>query len=100
MKDEDIRQLANLARIEITDEEVKSYKKEFTDILGYVDQIKNASTEDGGQIESVTVRNVFREDAESHESGLYTEDILNSAPESKDGYVKVQKVLNTDNAGA
>lgn len=100
MKDEDIKHLANLARIELTEEEVKSYKKEFTDILGYVEQIKNADTGDEGQIESVAIRNVFREDTEPHETGLYTDDILNSAPESKNGYVKVQKVLNTDDAGA
>ena len=99
MNEEDIKHLATLARLDLTDEEVKSYTKEFTDILGYVEQIKEVEMDDSGTIESAGVRNAFREDENPHESGKYTEDLVNSAPKSRDGYIETQKILNTnDNA--
>ena len=101
MKDDDIKHLANLAKIELTDEEISMYVKDIPDILKFVDQLQEVDVEDdNGKVESALVRNVFREDENPHESGLYTEDLLKEAPKSRDGYVEVKKVLNTDGAGA
>ena len=99
MKEEEIRHLAQLARLELTDEEVINYQKEIGDILGYVEQIKEIADEELGLIESAGRRNVFREDDDSIESGIFKDDLLAEAPETKDDYIKVQKILNTDNAG-
>ena len=35
----------------------------------------------------------MREDSNPHEPGVYTEDLLNLAPERAGQYVKVQKIL-------
>lgn len=94
MKKEDIKHLANLSRLELTDEELESYSKDMTSIIDYVNSLKDLKTSDEGRIESISVRNEFREDGEPHEAGLYTEDLLESAPESQDGFVKVKKILN------
>lgn len=85
--------LAKLARLKLTEEEVEKYTKEFGDILGYVEKIKEVSGDDSERIESAGVRNVFREDGEPQESGMYTDELLAEAPESKDGFVKVKKIL-------
>jgi aspartyl/glutamyl-tRNA(Asn/Gln) amidotransferase C subunit len=100
MTEDDIKHLAKLARIELSEKEVDSYRKEFNDILGFVEQIKSVSVDGGGNdyIESAGVRNVFREDQNSHESGEYTKDILNNAPEKEKGFVKVQKILNANDS--
>jgi len=91
----DIQKLAELARIELTEEEAGRYQKEIESILGYIARIQDARTDgvNPADREPGVVRSVFREDSQPHESGVYTDDLLNEAPASKDGYVKVKKIL-------
>lgn len=94
MKKEEVQHLANLARLELTDAEVEQYTKEFGGILEYVHSVNEVSSSlDASRIESVSVRNVFREDGPAHQSGEYTDDILKEAPDTQDGFVKVKKIL-------
>ena len=89
--------LAKLARIEISDTEAESLSKEFDAILGYVGEIKKIADPSppspklgegkGG------VYNVMREDENPHESGIYTEKILNEAPDREGDYIRVKKIL-------
>jgi aspartyl-tRNA(Asn)/glutamyl-tRNA(Gln) amidotransferase subunit C len=97
MKKDDIKYLANLSRLELTDEEMEKFANQFDEILHYVDKIKEfTSGEADLKIENTSVKNVFREDENIQESGIYTDDILNEAPQAKDGFVKVKKILNND----
>ena len=41
----EVQKIANLARIEITDEEAEKYSKELSDILGFVEKLNEADTE-------------------------------------------------------
>ncbi|MFT5179676.1 MAG: aspartyl-tRNA(Asn)/glutamyl-tRNA(Gln) amidotransferase subunit C [Candidatus Paceibacteria bacterium] len=94
MNEEEVKNLANLARLELTDEEIKTYGKEIGSVLSYVEKLKEVKgLDDNTRIESAGVRNVMREDENPHESGIYTEKILNEAPETQDGYIKVKKIL-------
>lgn len=94
MKREDITHLADLARIELTEGEVERFSKEFDDILGYVDRVKGLA--EGGALEPAVgaVFNVLRKDENPHESGLYTEDLLNAAPAKEGKYVRVKKIID------
>lgn len=86
--------LAKLARIEVSDAEAENLSREFDSILGYVGEVKSATK--GEQVSdnnSLLVKNVLREDADPHESGIYTEKILSQAPEREGDYVKVKKIL-------
>ncbi|TSC54858.1 MAG: Aspartyl/glutamyl-tRNA(Asn/Gln) amidotransferase subunit C [Parcubacteria group bacterium LiPW_30] len=92
MKKEDLDKLAKLSRLSITDEEKEKLALEFDSILGYVSEIEKVSV--GERIlEAGPLRNVMREDGEPHESGLYTKAILNNAPDTEDGYLKVKQVF-------
>ena len=82
IKKEDIKKLAELARIEVNEKETKSLAKDIEAILEYVKQVRD-----------VSVVNVFREDANSHESGIYTDALLSAVPERDGQYVKVKKIL-------
>lgn len=88
---EDLANLSALARISITPEEEEKMLHDMQAILGYVSEINEVS----GNVERVkgSHYNVVREDTITHESGLNTEAILNEAPETEDGYVKVAQVL-------
>jgi len=88
----DVEKLAKLARIKLTTQELSALQKDMVSILGYVDEIKSASSSLGKE-KAPSNRNVFRDDQESHESGVYAEDLLSESPSSEEGYVKVKKIL-------
>lgn len=93
MDKEEIKKIANLARLEISEEESEKMAGQIDSILHYVDQIAEADVkDDGSRVENAAVRNVLRDDAEPHESS-HTEDLLEEAPETKDGFIKVKKIL-------
>ena len=106
---EDIQNLANLARIEITQKEAESLTSEIDSILGYVGKINPVRDREGQQRVSVSngikeisgdssnekpiLRNVLREDVVTHKEREYTEDILRLAPSREKDYLKVKKIL-------
>ncbi|MDQ3014345.1 MAG: Asp-tRNA(Asn)/Glu-tRNA(Gln) amidotransferase subunit GatC [bacterium] len=89
---EEIRKLANLARIKLDTAEEEKLSQDMGSILDYVKQIQEvgASAEQG---EKQSTRNVLRDDTLSHESGIHTEAILAEAPQREGDYVKVKKIL-------
>lgn len=89
-KDE-VKNLANLARIEITETEANSLASELDSILGYVGQIKDASS--GEVLNNPVLKNVLREDVSTNKDNEFTEDILNNAPAREGNYLKVKKIL-------
>jgi aspartyl-tRNA(Asn)/glutamyl-tRNA(Gln) amidotransferase subunit C len=92
---EDIKHLADLARMEISESELQKLTGEIDSILGYVGQIMN--TEGGMKREVPALRNVMREDVPQNKSGEYTEAILQNAPAREKNYLKVKKILgNSD----
>lgn len=94
MNKEKVLDLAKLARIAISDTEAESLSHEFDYILNYVSEVKKVATEEHSNIlKNVGVFNVMREDGEPHESGIYTEKILNEAPAREGNYLKVKKIL-------
>lgn len=92
MNAEEVLKLAKLARIGVSAEEAESLSHEFEAILGYVGQVKEVGV-------SITkespwgLRNVVREDTNPHESGIYTDAVLENAPAKEKGYIKVKKIL-------
>lgn len=91
MDKEKVLDLAKLARIDISDNEAKKLSLEFDAILGYVGEVKGVSG--NTDTDDFVSKNVMREDGNTHESGLYTEDILQQAPSREGDYIKVKKIL-------
>ncbi|MEK9182230.1 MAG: Asp-tRNA(Asn)/Glu-tRNA(Gln) amidotransferase subunit GatC [Patescibacteria group bacterium] len=91
----DIEKLAELSRINISSEETQTFRKDIESILSYVDQLKmvDAATDKAAPREEGGIKNVFREDENYHDSGQFTEALLELAPEKENGYVKVKKIL-------
>ncbi len=92
----EIEKLASLSRIKISDAEKASFAKEIGSILNYVNQIKEvvADTQHSTQRESYPHRNVMRKDVANREVLENPADVVASAPNSQDGFVKVKKILN------
>ncbi|MBI4121229.1 MAG: Asp-tRNA(Asn)/Glu-tRNA(Gln) amidotransferase subunit GatC [Parcubacteria group bacterium] len=93
MDQKELKHLAELARIRISDEKLEALRGDCDVILKYVSQIKGV--EGGAQtMEDLgLVHNVMREDGEPHESGIYSEELLREAPEREGQFVKVKKIL-------
>ena len=92
----DIKQLSKLARIKLGDGEKKKLQKEFEAILGYVSKLKEAdltSLEQDKETEK-TIINMTREDVEAHERGKFSKELLEKAPLTEKGYVKVKHVFD------
>lgn len=93
MKPEDVKKLAVLSRIELSEEELQKIPSEIDSILGYVKSINEVASSAGDSvIESAGTRNVTRPDDFSGEF-LNTQALINEAPQSENGYVKVKKIL-------
>lgn len=91
MTHDDIKQLAHLARVEVTDTEVEGYMKDFDAILGYVNQINEVNL---AEVQPAHLQeNVARADAHPHAAGQSVEQMLADAPGSQDGFYKVPKIL-------
>lgn len=92
LNDDDVRKLALLARLKLTDEEVATLGPQLQSILGFVEQLAELDTED---VEPMTtaldVDNRWRDDEVV--VGLSNEQALKNAPSSADGCFLVPPVL-------
>jgi len=91
-KDE-IKKLADLARIEIPENELESLAGEIDAILGYVGQVKSISGDVAGGVEVGVVKNVWREDANPTDPETYSKELIAEFPQSERNYLKVKKIL-------
>lgn len=88
----DIKALAKLARLEVSDAEVAKLEQEIPAILKFVAEIQGVATDTHPT--PPELRNVVRADENPHESGIYTEKLLKAAPKAEKGRVVVKQVLS------
>jgi len=90
---QELDNLANLARIKLTDEDKKSLIKEFDSILAYVDQLKkvDVSLDTEGRVGAV--KNVTRPDEVISTSAADREVLLNEAPDREADFIAVKKMI-------
>lgn len=95
---EDVRHVASLARLGLSDEELETLQEELSSILGHIDVL---NTLDTGAIPPTaqvgSLNNVLRPD-EVHES-LPQETVKSMAPRERDGFIAVPAVLGGDDEG-
>ena len=84
--------LAKLARLEVSDEELAKLEKEIPEILSFVKVIQGAHA--SVEAKSPALRNVTREDGNPHDSGTYTERLLEAAPSREGNRVAVKQVIS------
>lgn len=90
--DKDVQYIANLARLQVTDEEAKSYAKDMSSILEYMELLNEVDTSSVAPLEHVIdLDSRFRKD-EAKEP-LSHEDALKNAPDADSDYFRVPKVI-------
>lgn len=87
----DLDNLSTLARITITPNEKGKMLADMQAILGYISEINEV--EGSLAKEDVVMCNIIREDVVTHVAGSNTQLLLDEAPATENGYVKVMQVL-------
>lgn len=88
----DIRHVAALARIALTDEEIERFSKELGDLLEHVRALERLDTQSvAATAQVVESRNVFRSD--SPRPCLDREEVLEAAPQRQGGFFRVPRII-------
>lgn len=92
--EKEVRRLAELARIELTDAEAALLVRDFRGILGYFEELTKIDTAgiqplSGG----TTARNIHRHDDDPSDSGASRERLVAAFPEREGDYLKVPPVF-------
>ncbi|MGO1481147.1 MAG: Asp-tRNA(Asn)/Glu-tRNA(Gln) amidotransferase subunit GatC [Brachybacterium sp.] len=92
---DDVARLADLARIQLTDEEIDRFAGEFDSIMDAVASVSEVATEDvPATSHPIAMTNVFREDVV--QNTLTQEQALAGAPEAQDGRFAVPQILGEE----
>ncbi len=88
----DVRKVAQLARLELPEDQIQTYTTQLEEILSYVDQLAKIDTQNvPPTTRAVEVVNAMREDLVEVNSSR--EDILNQAPHREGDFFRVPKIL-------
>jgi aspartyl-tRNA(Asn)/glutamyl-tRNA(Gln) amidotransferase subunit C len=90
---DDILKLAQLARLDVTDDEVDEYSRELSEILQYVEKLGSVDVKGLKPTNQVTgLTNVTRED-EVLDYGYDPKDLLKNVPDVEDDQIKVKRMI-------
>lgn len=88
---DDVKHVAKLARLELTEEETEKYSKQLGDILKYVEQMNEVDTTGVEPMpHAIPVYNVMREDVVKYEQTK--DELMSNAPFEEDGFFRVPKI--------
>jgi len=90
--DREVRYVADLARLELSPDEVEMFTADMNRILAYMDQLDELDT---GGVEPtshvLSLKNVFREDVVGE--SLTVDEVLANAPRREKGHFVVPKII-------
>jgi len=89
---EQVKYVADLARLELSPEEQEEFTAQLNAILEYMDQLNELETSGVEPTSHVLpLRNVLREDVAG--PSLTVEEVLANAPDQEQGHFKVPKII-------
>ena len=92
-----VRKVAKLARLELTDAEVGEFAGQLSAIIDYVEKMNELNTDDVEPMaHCLAITNCLREDVVRE--SLSVEQVLSNAPQHDDEFFRVPKILD-DNSG-
>ena len=92
---EDVKHIAELAQIPVTDTEIKSLASGFTKTLDVINKLNELSTDDVEPTHQVTgLHNIFREDTIDESRMFSQEEALLNAKNTHNGFYVVDQILD------
>jgi len=90
----DIRHVAELARLALTDDEIATFGPQLGSLMTHVDALGQLDTENvSATAQVIPSRNVQRDDAIRPETMLSREAALQNAPDTEYGFFRVPRIL-------
>ena len=92
---EEVRKVAKLARLSITEAEEEAFTTQLNDILGYFEQLNELDTTDiPPTTRAIETSNITR--ADKLAPFPYKEELLQAAPEQQGEFFRVPKIISSD----
>ncbi|WP_332691817.1 Asp-tRNA(Asn)/Glu-tRNA(Gln) amidotransferase subunit GatC [Halalkalibacter lacteus] len=92
IQEEQVKHVAHLARLAITEEEAKMFTEQLDAIITFAEQLNELDTTGVKPTTHVLdMKNVLREDKSTE--GLPIEDVLKNAPDHEDGQIRVPSII-------
>ena len=85
--------IARLAKLELTDQEIKEYSKDLTNILKWMEELKEVDVSNVQPVTSVTKNELYEREDIAYKNTVEQEKILLNAPEKVGEYFTVPKVI-------
>lgn len=93
MEIDEVRKVAALARLSLTDDELTTYQSQLTQILDYVQLLNEVNTDDAEPMpHAIDLQNVFRDDV--CVPSLDRSAALSNAPKTDGKYFQVPQILD------
>jgi len=90
----EVKHIAKLARLNLTENEVEKFQKELSAILDYIEKLKEVNVSNVEPTShSIKMSNIMRKDKENVKPKAQVAKLINLAPETKNGYIKVKSIL-------
>ena len=90
---EEVKKVAQLARLELNKSEINNHAEQLEKILEYIQQLEKIDTDNVPcTTRAIEVTNSFRKDEKKEFSNI--EGILDLAPSREDKFFKVPKIIN------
>ena len=90
---EEVKKVANLARLELNENEISNHAEQLEKILEYIKHLQKINTDEVPcTTRAIEVVNVFRKDEKKNSD--CTEELLELGPSKEDKYFKVPKIIN------
>jgi len=92
---EEVKHIAQLARIEFSEKELKGLQKDLSSILDYFHKLEEVNLKDARLSNySSQDRKTTRKDESSKNNSEMNEKLLKLAPQTKERFIKVKSVFN------
>ena len=90
---DEVKKVAQLARLELNDSEIEQHSEQLEKILGYIKQLEKINTENVPcTTRAIEVVNVLRKDEKKDYEN--SEELLDLAPSRENNFFKVPKIIN------
>ena len=91
---EEIKHLAKLANLPLTEEEIKKYSNQLEETIDYVENLKELDTENiTPTSHTVNLKDVYFSDGEKNERGLTESEATKNAKNKKNSFFAVKRIL-------
>lgn len=95
ISEKEVKHVAKLAKLNLTPQEVKKFQEQLSEVLSYVEILKEVKTEKIEPTSQVTsLENIFSED--KSEKSLSQKQSLSGSKKTFQGRFQIKRILNND----